>query len=327
MSARTWLAVAFLSTAVVAACGKKDDGGSDSHAAVSGGSGGTGGATTGGTNAGGDSGEPGGAATGGTEAAAGDAGIAGTGEPGAGAPTAGGTEPGGTEAGGGDAGGAAGAGGEEIAGAPGAGGGETAGAGGGGASTAGAGGTGPAAGGAGGGVAVEIGTCEDFTACGGDVEGTWAYSAGCLDPAALGFDPSMLSTFCPTATYETDFTVTGTVTFTDGAVLRDGGWSAIVSLDVPASCTTAIGGCVGLGALIATATPESASSCSDTADGCACEVQMGQDGWSATSYTTDGEVITLSDGRTFDYCVSGTTLEYVETSDNPEPGTFQLTLE
>jgi len=300
------------------ATGGVESGGEEAGGAESGGTV-TGGAATGGEAEGGEAavgGEAGGAAVGG-EAAGGAA----TG----GAATGGEAE--GGEAAGGASGGASGAAAGGVVRAGGAGGeGAVSGAAGSSQGEAGATGTGGEAGAP---VTIDIGDCETFTPCGGDVEGTWAYTAGCFDPAALGMDDEaigLLTAICPTATYETTFEVTGTVSFSDGAVLRDGGWSAEFDLVMPASCLTLLGSCANLQTTIEAAAPEATVACVDNAESCDCQVSRGAEGWEATGYTVDGSVITLSDGRTFDYCVSGARLEYVETSPDPEPGTFQLTL-
>ncbi len=347
MNAKICYSAAIL-TVLLAACGGKSDdegddgadtGGASTGGVLSTGGARTGGATTGGartggaTNGGDEAGgaetggdeaggaETGGAATGGAEVGGEDAGGAETG-----GATTGGAEVGGDEAGGAETGGAA-AGGAETAGSAGA----TSEAGAAGASAlGGAAGSGQGdAGAAGASVTIDIGDCDELTPCGGDIEGTWTYTAGCFDPAALGMDEEtlgLLTAVCPTATYETTFEVTGTVSFADGAVVRDGGWSAEFDLVVPASCTL-LGPCADLQPTIEVFAPEATVACVENTESCDCKVSQGAEGWEATSYTVDGNVLTLSDGRTFDYCVSGTAMEYVETSEDPEPGTFQLTLE
>ncbi len=299
--------------------GGEEAGGADSGGTVTGGAA-TGGAATGGEEAGGE-------AAGGAEAVGGEAGSVEVGGEATGGAATGGAATGGEEAGGADAGDAGAATGGAVSAAGAGGEGAVGGVAGSGQGGAGATATGGAAGAP---VTIDIGDCETFTPCGGDVEGTWAYTAGCFDPASLGMDEetlALLTAICPTATYETTFEVTGTVSFSDGAVLRDGGWSAEFDLVMPASCLTLLGSCTNLQTTIEAAAPEATVACVDNVESCDCQVSRGEEGWEATSYTVDGNVLTLSDGRTFDYCVSGSALEYVETSEDPEPGTFQLALQ
>ena len=46
--------------------------------------------------------------------------------------------------------------------------------------------------------------------------------------------------------------------------------------------------------------------------------------WSQQPYTVSGTQLTLQDGRTFDYCVTGAQLLYRETGSATEPGVFTL---
>ncbi|MBN2193455.1 MAG: hypothetical protein JW751_11620 [Polyangiaceae bacterium] len=292
--------VSLLGTLVLA-CGGKDDDDDGEH---------TGGTVTGGRPTGGSA--TGGVANGGVE----DGGV----EEGGGAPSGGaitgGIQGGGVATGGADGGGADG-GGAPSGGTPGGDGG-----------TAGSGGEGGAAGGAG--IEVEIGTCESFESCGGDLEGTWAYSAGCIDPTTLAVDVSVLTTVCPESTQTIAVNLWGTITFTDSAVVRNGGWESEVVAHIPDSCSALLslaGGCSGIESYVAVAAPNATTTCNEVTDGCDCTLSVESRAWAAGSYTVEEDVLTLSDGRTFDYCVRGDTLEYTETSEEPEPGTFQLVKE
>ena len=57
--------------------------------------------------------------------------------------------------------------------------------------------------------------------------------------------------------------------------------------------------------------------------GCACAVDGGID-WGVNTFATSGGQLSLADGRTFDYCVSGDELVYRETGNVREFGTYTL---
>jgi hypothetical protein len=171
-------------------------------------------------------------------------------------------------------------------------------------------------GGSGGDTNVTVGTCDDFTPCGGDPVGTWTYQSGCISLEDLG-----LLQACATATADLTGTAQGTLIFTETTVARTGTLEISGVVHVPTQCV--VGGCLGVQTLMAMAYP--GTTCAATADGCDCTIQATFSDWDAAAYTVTGNTITAG-GRTFDFCVDGSSLTYTETTpQGGEPGTYVLT--
>lgn len=299
------------------------------------GSGGTDGPGSGGTESGsGGTSEPG---TGGTESGSG-----GTSEPGAGGaepgtggtdePGSGGTEPGsggtfepgtggtfdpgtgGTESGAGGTESGAGGAGDEVA----------------------DGGTGGEVGQGGGGqggsdepppvVDVEVGACEPFEACGGDVEGVWTYTAACVDLADLGVDEDQIQAMCAGAELTLAGQVSGTLTFADGVVTRRGRSSAQGQVFVPGLCAIALGGCAGVEAELSDAGITGARCAAQgiLLPSCRCSFALDAPLLEEVPFVTEGGVIHLADGRDLEYCAEGDNLSYREVGTTTEPGVREL---
>ena len=161
-------------------------------------------------------------------------------------------------------------------------------------------------------------TCAAFTPCGGDVEGTWDYAEGCVT------DPfNEVRATCPSATLE-NLTVKGQgfVTLNAGEAARNLTLSGSGVLNVPAACvsgTTCNSIAATLSATGATAT------CADADGGCRCDASLKKVIKESTTYTLSGNTL-VTNGRTYEYCVSGSTLQHRETGSSPtEPGTYKLT--
>jgi hypothetical protein len=147
-----------------------------------------------------------------------------------------------------------------------------------------------------GGIPADVGSgaCHDFSACGGDLVGSWAIGETCFDPELSA------AALCPGAVTETS--VTGTIEY--GA---DGTMSATVHAEVtttvPASCAADYGFCAegGQGNL-----PD--ADCETTGAGdCACSDVIDSASNDA-SYATQGGLLTVvRDGKTnySYYCRNG----------------------
>ncbi len=149
-------------------------------------------------------------------------------------------------------------------------------------------------------------SCPGDTACGGDPTGSWRYAGGCF------VDPSTdLREQCPGYTVVSGTgTVIGTLSLDGARVAQDLTVAGSLVLDFPSSC--APGGCSVLGLQLAEAagTP---GSCEAMGGGCRCDVTVAQSiDWSG-AYTISGGAITVEDGTTLDFCVSGDTLRYAQT--------------
>lgn len=169
-----------------------------------------------------------------------------------------------------------------------------------------------------GGSNITVGSCDAFTPCGGDVEGTWTYTSACVDSTALA---DAVQQACANATTDTHGVVDGTLIFSGGTVVRSGNYVVTADIHVPPNCV--IGSCAVVQGLLAGALP--GVTCQDGGAGsCDCIASRTGGSIAAQSYTAAGNTITLADGRTFDYCVTGNTLVYTETTANAEPGTYAL---
>lgn len=153
-------------------------------------------------------------------------------------------------------------------------------------------------------------TCPAFTACGGELMGTWAYTDAC--PSA---NLDLLLTQCPTASVQHESGAPATLSFSGGQVARSGAPVGDGVINFPLECDFA---CSLVAALVGTA-----GNCSEVAGDCVCRTPYSI-AWSQQSYTVSGSQLTQADGRTFDYCVAGNTLTYRETGDAKEPGVFTL---
>jgi len=110
-------------------------------------------------------------------------------------------------------------------------------------------------------------------ACGGDLEGSWKYSEGCLDPSSIG----MVSTACQGAVLRNELQVaTGTITFTSTMsyhrILND---NYSVDIEVPASCVSFVGSCMGIESTIELFEPRAQVNClMSVGGGCDCSLEI-----------------------------------------------------
>jgi len=163
--------------------------------------------------------------------------------------------------------------------------------------------------------------CALFTPCGGDVVGTWDYSAGCTgDPWAAARQNCQAL-----GVKNQKGTVKGRITFTANTVTRDATVAYTATLTVPASCLQGVLTCpqveAGLKKVLNSAT------CVPTTGGCDCDVASTQSvNSSGTNYTIQGNQIVLSDGNKYDYCVNGAKLQSTHVAGtSAESGVFELT--
>lgn len=163
--------------------------------------------------------------------------------------------------------------------------------------------------------------CALFAPCGGDIVGTWDYSAGCTgDP----WDPARKT--CPSLGVKSQKgTVKGRITFTANTVTRAATVAYTATLTIPTSCLNGVLTCPQ----VATALEKSfnSASCATVTGGCDCDVASTQTiTGSGTNYTISGNQIVLQDGNKYDYCVKGTTLQSTHVAGtNAESGVFELT--
>ncbi len=167
-------------------------------------------------------------------------------------------------------------------------------------------------------------SCENVTACGGDVTGTWAVAGSCL-PVSGDTDITGFGLNCPGGPMEGAFEVSGTITFgADGKVTDNTITTGEGVVAMPPACKELSGTTVECERLegpfvnIGFATSE----CVDDAEtgGCSCTVTAEQaggmaflsiDAWESAPYTTADTTLTVSvfgDPWEYAYCVEDTTL-------------------
>lgn len=175
-------------------------------------------------------------------------------------------------------------------------------------------------------IAVDLPTepCPGFVPCGGDLAGTWHLTGACVEQDDLLAE---LFAWCPGTQLDgfTEQVAQGLFEFGATSVYRQMVAAITVNVRVPVSCA----GCAcddlewELTEDEVTATCE--SECNASSE-CVCALRTRLVVSDQFGYQALGTTITTQDGSTFDYCVDGDTLTYVETSiPATEPGVYTLT--
>ena len=149
--------------------------------------------------------------------------------------------------------------------------------------------------------------CTMFTACGGNVVGTWKPTKACISGLA-----NPLAAFCPSSTFQVSETLGGTVQFVaNGTYSSNISSSVVEDLTIPASCLQGAT-CAQVQSSINQSgdggAPAAMGTCTDAAGGCACHVTAAGSATPTSGvYTVSGSTITL-DGQPSPYCVKGSGL-------------------
>lgn len=168
-------------------------------------------------------------------------------------------------------------------------------------------------------VPLTLSTCAAFTPCGGDVEGTWTLTGGCLD------DPLATSKgLCPTLVVNSEVAnASGTVTFTKGVVTRGYQTHYGIDITIPSVClqgATCDQAQTAYRAYIPNATCTAASS-----GGCECVGSIDTTATQGSTYTIANDEIVTAGGDHYAYCITGNTMQYRHASGpNPELGSYTL---
>jgi hypothetical protein len=167
-------------------------------------------------------------------------------------------------------------------------------------------------------------TCPAFTACGGDLVGTWRYERVCVTTAEV---EAQLTDTCATAVLNSGSgTVDGTVSFDGTMLVRDVVLSVSVDAFVPSSCTFGAS-CDEVGPLLVSVAMVDAATCTDASGGCNCQITTVETTSDNDPYTVTGNTFeNTTTTRRWDYCVEGTEMTAREImggdGDPPvEPGT------
>jgi hypothetical protein len=176
-------------------------------------------------------------------------------------------------------------------------------------------------------VAITYGSCAAFTPCGGDPIGSFTVTGGCVGNGAF----AAAKTQCP-GIVESDVVIQarGTVVTDATTIVRDTEVKLAAKLFIPASCVTAAGGSCGTieAGITFVGKLDTATCATDGAGGCNCNVGDTTAEKTTDTYTKTASSITTGTGateRTFDYCITGNELQYLETTANSVPATYVLT--
>ena len=164
-------------------------------------------------------------------------------------------------------------------------------------------------------------SCE-FSACGGDLVGTWSMRRAC---ATLPAGQKIRTTFCgdvPVTAVRIEGSNT-TAFRVDGAYEVAGSLMAITVVTLPTECVSNRASCAAVAAELGSEFSAYTVTCSGTptAGGCTCEVANSPASVSTVgSFTTSGDelVMTPASGSplAYDYCVEGATLKVRERNPN-----------
>lgn len=140
---------------------------------------------------------------------------------------------------------------------------------------------------------------EEFSACGGDVEGTWKFKDVCMDDTVIGSNP--FEDTCPTATVEVEVEWDATITFNADNTYTQAmtSQSMTATYNVPLSCLTQMGG---------------AAACVSGEEGMfGDEATCGVDGDACVCHSAKTDTIE-DPNQSGTYAVSGNTLTITESS-------------
>lgn len=159
------------------------------------------------------------------------------------------------------------------------------------------------------------GTCSAFVACGGNPQGTFDYTGGCLDDVF-----SQARSACPALdTSNAVVKVKGSITFKGAALTRDATVTISGSITFPQTCSA--GQCALLENELKSAFDS--ASCSGSSS-CTCTISKTENEKDATTYTIQGSVVKTADGDEYTICEKGSDLSYSGASAGSEEGTFTM---
>ncbi len=168
-------------------------------------------------------------------------------------------------------------------------------------------------------------SCPAFSACGGDLVGTWTIQQYCVNVPM-----DAISALCPGASIGlSTLDVSGTMTFgADNTVTSAGSVSFAENVKFPASCMTSAE-CTEYKAQLV-AQGEDAQCSYDAAAGCSCAVNLSENPMASGTYQVQGSQLTVTDSSSSDapevdsFCVSGNTATLYQES-NGVVGTMVMT--
>jgi hypothetical protein len=172
-------------------------------------------------------------------------------------------------------------------------------------------------------------SCQNASACGGDIVGSWTITSTCINvPPQNEGTPD-----CPGITGRSDgFAAVGSVTYEpNGTYTSSGTLTGRVLVDYPTSCLTSAGiTCAELSAALADpsvlgSATFSAAACAPSSNACTCTLTLAPQTTNETgTYSTSGGVLSETPDSTgvtdqTDYCVQGSTL-----TESPHAGSTMI---
>ncbi len=159
------------------------------------------------------------------------------------------------------------------------------------------------------------GSCPAFAACGGTPQGTYDYSAGCIDDVFASARAQ-----CPTIdTSGAKVTVKGSLHFVGNSLTRDGVATTSGTVVLPATCTQ--GQCAAVESALKSAFDS--VSCTGIA-ACTCTIKRTDTAHNATTFSVAGNTLTTADGDSYAVCAQGSSLAYQGKSAFAEDGSWEL---
>lgn len=160
--------------------------------------------------------------------------------------------------------------------------------------------------------------CGAFSACGGELEGTWTLDGSCPegDLDALMMKQSNAPAACKDMFRDVTMEFTGTLTYAAGTETIDGTSTTHVNALYTAACISAMAGQTVTslnqqacdGAEQGAADNGGTATCTLVGSACECDMTIVETLQGTESYTTAGGAITYSDGSSASYCVTGSKL-------------------
>lgn len=161
-----------------------------------------------------------------------------------------------------------------------------------------------------------------FTACGGNLLGTWDYTSLCVTSA--DFVSPIVGTCAGATTKSFAGTGSGRVAFSATHVTRSVQFTGTAVIHLPASCA-ALGCAIAQQAIVALGGAFASATCADGApNGCDCTMPVTFTNTGADTYSVAGNRLTVGNDA-YDFCVDGTTLTTDDVSTSgAEPGIATL---
>lgn len=163
-------------------------------------------------------------------------------------------------------------------------------------------------------------TCSGtFTACGGDVVGSWTLGSVCTNGELTDlFNQQVAADYPSCAQSFTDMSMSsnGTVTYDGSKYTRTGSIQTTGKMKITATCIAEQSGglvlsaasCSNLGKFLPARYPGSTFTCSYDGTTCNCDMSATQAINDSGTYTLAGSSIVESDNYTYDFCVNGSQL-------------------